>query len=337
MFSALTFVLFAPALGQPPALVAEARPVRHVVCVLEFELRFSPAYQLNELSVVAAAAPELSHHQIKVRTKMLAPAGELAKEPEWPFRPFVTARLRPAATQRTFPVKIQYEATLLERRLVPAAGRKPAPLDEKTRAAYLAPTEWYDFKTPAFARWLDQTGLRREEREAPLAFARRAFLTLGQKFGYKSGTAGRPASQVIALTEADCDTLSFVYIAALRANGVPARLLLGRSTAKSVQAGEPARLPGHAVVEFYADDVGWVYCDPAGGVKRARTRPLVDFGQSKGHFLVLQVEPGMRVPGAKAETVRTVRSLTSPAYANRGKGKSESKMTPVAWTVTVGP
>src|SRR5262249_17513252 len=194
--------------------------------------------------------------QIKVKTTMLSPrGGELAREPEAPFRPYVTTRFRPAATERTFSVKIQYEATLLERRLT-ARGAAGAPaLDAKAREGYLAPTQGYDFKSAEFGQWLDRTGLRRGQAEEPLAFAQRAYVTLGEKFGYKAHTSGRPASQVISLADADCDTLSFVYIAALRANGVPARLLLGRPVAKSHKA-EGGRLPGHAVTEFYADGAG---------------------------------------------------------------------------------
>jgi len=338
MYSSIALILVSFGSAQTPALIAESRPVRHVVCVLEEELRFSPTYQLTELSLAVGAAQDLPHHQIKVSTKMLAPTGgAVAKEPEWPFRAFVATRLRPAMNQPVFPVKIQYEATMMERRLVPAAGKKVAPLDAKTRETYLAPTEWYDYKAPEFTAWLKQTKLQREQRETPLAFAQRAFLMLGQKFTYKSATPGQPASQVIALKEADCDTLSFVYISSLRANGIPARILLGRSAVKSVKPSEAGRMPGHGAVEFFADGIGWVYCDPAGGVQHARTKPLADFGHSNGHLLVLQVDPGMKVPGSKADSVRIVRSITSPTIAMRGKGKAESKMTHVGWTVTVVP
>ena len=63
----------------------------------------------------------------------------------------------------------------------------------------------------------------------------------------------------------------------------------------------------------------------------------VSFGQSNGHLLVLQIDPAMKVPGSKADSVRTVRSITSPTIAMRGKGKAESKMTHVGWTVTIVP
>lgn len=339
MFAAAALVVLSSALGQSPALVAESRPVRHVVCVLEFQLSFSDAYQLNELCIAAPAAQELPHHQLKASTKMLSPAGgALAKELEAPFRAFMATRLRPVAKQSVFPIKIQYEATMLERRLVPGGAKSGAlpGLDAKSRERWLAPTEWYDYKAPEFAKWLKQTALERGPRETPLAFAQRAFVTVSQKYAYKAATPGRPASQVIALKEADCDNLSFLYIAALRANGIPARMLLGRSSVKSASAAESGRMPGHGAVELYADNVGWIYCDPAGGASHPK-KPLDHFGRSNGHLLVLQIDPDMKVPGSKADTVRTVRSLTSPSFASRGKGKTESKMTPLSWTVTAGP
>jgi hypothetical protein len=69
---------------------------------------------------------------------------------------------------------------------------------------------------------------------------------------------------------------------------------------------------------------------------QGRKNPLQKFGSSD-HFRVMQVDPGIKVPGAKTDTVRTVKSLTSPSYAVRGKGKAEGKLTHVGWTVTAGP
>lgn len=101
----------------------------------------------------------------------------------------------PPRPERAFPIKVRYEATPMERQLVPAmpAAVAAAPrLDPKEREAYLAPAKWYDYEALVFADWLAQAGLRRAAGEARLAFPQRAYLKLGEKFTYKAATAGRP-------------------------------------------------------------------------------------------------------------------------------------------------
>ena len=101
---------------------------------------------------------------------------------------------------------------------------------------------------------------------------------------------------VVQAGKGDCGGLSWVFIRALRANSVPARLLLGRWADSGVPAkdGQPFDGKYHAKAEFFAQGLGWVGVDMSGGVSTGN--PLTCFGNEPGDFVVLDLDIERVVP-----------------------------------------
>jgi transglutaminase-like putative cysteine protease len=133
-----------------------------------------------------------------------------------------------------------YEVTLLKRDL--KEGKPPLPplLDSTQRRVYTSATEEYDFKSEPFATWLQTNHLLRKDRESNLAFGFRALKTLSQALKYKGKTGIEKASTICTRGDGACGGLSNVYVAILRANGIPARVLYGRLAKNSSRPNDPA-------------------------------------------------------------------------------------------------
>ena len=84
-----------------------------------------------------------------------------------------------------------------------------------------------DLKSPALWDWMDHETLWRNDAESDLGFARRAFLAAARSLKYHFPTQTDRASAVCTSGTSDCGGLSCLYVAVLRANQIPARLLAG--------------------------------------------------------------------------------------------------------------
>jgi transglutaminase-like putative cysteine protease len=156
----------------------------------------------------------------------------------------------------TLTTEAEYEVTITRRILEPGAASTPVHvLPQAVRSIFLAATAHFDFSGPKFQSWLRKEGLRREPGERDLDFAYRAMQALVKTHTYRAELwSNRTASAVCAAGWADCGGLATIYVSIMRANGIPARCLSGRS----VDPNTP-----HVKMEFYADGVGWVPADPA--------------------------------------------------------------------------
>jgi transglutaminase-like putative cysteine protease len=191
----------------------------------------------------------------------------------------------------------------MERQLTPLAKGDPvpkvSPLTATEEKWYLAPTAtFYDYETRPFQEWLDRRGLRKKAGEEEVAFARRVFLDITDTCTYEAQQANdRHASAVCQTGKSDCGGLSVLFVAALRANGVPARSLVGswaESSKPDQKIGDIPFTQQHIRAEFFAPGVGWVPVDPAVAVlhfKGKREAILQQgFGYDAGNFLVRQVD-----------------------------------------------
>ena len=173
----------------------------------------------------------------------------------------------------------------------PALADAPAvaPLDPKTRRLELASVTIRPQSAP-FQAWLDEQELRREPGENEVDFARRAFLAVRKGIKYVEGEeVEHLASRVCEAGKSDYAGITAVYVAALRANGIPARALFGRVV---IYEGQPAKLNWpHAKAEFFAPGLGWVPADPAGAI-RSNSPPdgLEFFGTDSAEFLTLHLD-----------------------------------------------
>jgi hypothetical protein len=145
----------------------------------------------------------------------------------------------------------------------------------------------------------------------------------------------RRASQVCRAGQADCGGLTCLFASVLRANGVPARMLVGR-WAESEKAGD--KLNGfdyhqtHVKAEFFAQGIGWVPVDLAGGLSDGADREFAHFGDDPGDFLAFQVDEDFVVNplGAGREIIWGMQNV---AYWYFGKGDGKDEVYKENWTV----
>ena len=329
-----------PPAGGPVRYALEAKDARRVTGVLTYTVT-CPDLRAKEWLVFAAAAPELPG-QTGAKT-VLSPAGSPARDRSPLARGLLTARV-PATTddlQTTIPIRVTYEATLRSRTLValpPGAAAPPvAPLPPAERTLYLAERGDIDFGTGAFQKWLAAERLVRGEGEGEVAFARKGFRAIRDLMAYAyAADLDRRASAVCAAGRSDCGGLSALFVAVMRANGIPARGLYGRW---AESAGADARLSGvayyqwHVKAEFFADGVGWVPVDPSGAVQHDRTPDARRFfGSDRGDFLTFHVDPNPSFEAGQFG-VQTVGNLQTPAWWAGGRGSIAGARGAEGWTV----
>jgi transglutaminase-like putative cysteine protease len=278
--------------GRGPAYVTEEGPPRRYEAELTLKLH-APQLAVKEWVVFAARPPSLAGQEVKAAG--LEPGGKADHERSAARRPVLRARLSvaDAAPQQGVALRAHYEVELRERRLVEAGrAEKPAPAaapDPEERKLALAATKRIAFRAPEFRKWLEKQGLRRRDGEHAVDLARRAYLAVVKNFGYDfhPDMERRPDATCRA-GKSDCAGLSIVFVAALRANDVPARLRVGRWARSQ---GENDHGQAHVIAEFYAPGAGWVQADCTGGVLHDRTPGrLRYFGRFRADFITLHLD-----------------------------------------------
>ncbi|MBN9522994.1 transglutaminase domain-containing protein, partial [bacterium] len=129
---------------------------------------------------------------------------------------------------------------------------------------------------------------------------------------------------------------SVLFVAALRASGVPARALYGRWAASAVPdatLGGAAYLQWHVKAEFFAAGVGWVPADPGGAVQHDRTPGgLTYFGTDPGDFITFHTDPHLALDTGTTG-VRPVRNLQTPVWWVTGRGPTTPTRVVEDWKV----
>jgi len=276
----------------------ESKPGRQIEAVATVTVT-CPGFRADKWTTLVAVAPDLPSQQ-NVST-MVAPEGRRDRESSAYQRPifWVEEEARTGKERKTFQYTVTYRATLQQRKLVPSSeSTEDAEVETLSRAEkelYVEPTEFYDFKTPEFQRWLKKHRLdaRLGENESDVDFARRAFTAIWEDHKYNATDASNVASVVCRTGKSHCGGLASVFVAAMRANGIPARWLLGNWA----NSASPPDTPYHVMSEFYADGIGWVPADPSAAVAHfANDRQVMlerCFGVDDGNFLTTQVDHGL--------------------------------------------
>ena len=213
--------------------------------------------------------------QVNVRTTLF-PRGKAARELSDEGRPMLYVRIPPVGPRgrQELSARVEYEATLLDRRLdrrEPGDPEPPAvaPLDPKTRRLELANGHQFDYQSAPFRAWLDAQQLQRGPMEDEVEYARRAFLVVRKGIKhYEGADIEHLASRVCEVGKSDYAGITAVYVAALRANGIPTRVLSGRMAILKGQRTGTAW--PHAKVEFFAP--GSVGCRPTSPAPSDSTR-----------------------------------------------------------------
>jgi transglutaminase-like putative cysteine protease len=254
-----------------------------------------------------------------------------------PVRFWDHAVAHPVAPSR-LSITLEVDAVLWSRRLAPLQASdlppKVTPLSSIEAAFYQAPSRTFDFQSQAFVKWLKHGGLLRADNEAPLDLAARIITVLRSDFAYRFDMLeDKSVSLVCARAAADCAGFSYLLIAAMRANRVPARALIGR-LAKPRRGGsgpmENAFDQPHVRVEVFIADLGWVPIDPTFAVQNQRRSVASFIGNDDGDMLVLHVDPDLQLPFPDQQ--RIAGSLqVAPYYWAYGEGPFDGFFGPTGW------
>lgn len=276
------------ALAAPPAWVLDVKPARRIEATMTSEVRPPAGVKVRESVFVAAEAPELPS-QTQVSTR-ITPAGGVVKE-KATGRNLVVARLPGSPEGRT--VTVRYQATLMARKLVRAGdgpAERVAPLSAAERKRWLAASRHVDHGDAEFRRWLEAARLLRGKDEDDVAFARRVYRHLLTAYRYEIlPDQDHRVSRLCRAGKTDCAGLSTLFVSTLRANGVPARHLVGHNAVSGRRGAATATLDMqyHVRAEFFADSVGWVPVDLTLGLQ---TPGDAHFGNDAGDHLTQHLD-----------------------------------------------
>jgi hypothetical protein len=316
--------------AAPDGYYLATTPGRRVKATLHVTLG-RPGADVAEWSIYAPSAPTCAG-QRAVKTT-LTPNGRLVHELSALRRPMLASRLTGRGNEVRLVLTV--EATLIERRLRPREPGLDVPKVANLSAAdaklYTRATPSLDLKAKPLVAWLARHELRRGKDESELAFARRVYSFIKQHFEYEyeKGQDIRPAT-VCQNGKSDCGGLSTLFVATLRASGVPARLLQGR-WAHSEERGS-AYKQWHIEAEFFARGIGWVPVDLASAVLDGKAGAFAHFGNDPGNFLTLHLGHDLVMP--RLTGGRDSRfGIQSVAYWWRGQGTPRGEHYEETWTV----
>lgn len=335
--------LAAPLAGQPPAYRLEVTDAQQVSATVTYELR-AATYTVTKWMVFLPDPPDLpaqarTKFATTPATKAVTEKGPLARKVR--YAEVVPAKPGPGGK---LVLKMEIGATLRARELVELApGERPPavpPLTAAERKLYLAAGTRIDHTAEAFRDWLDAKKLRRDRAESAVAFAARVVETVRTDFTYHfDPTADKRASVACRAGKTDCAGMAFVFVAALRANDVPARALVGRRALPR----EPDSAPGqlgydrpHVRAEFFVPNVGWVPADPSDALV-GKGRPVREFvGRDAGDLLVFHVDADLQLPFP--DKVRETPFLQiGPYYWAQGTGAFDATFGPTGWDLKATP
>ena len=333
---AVLLLCCAAAGAQQPSHRIEATDHQKVSATLTYELR-TTNFAVTKWMIFLPEPPELPS-QGKVKTSA-NPVGKIVAEKSPLAR---KVRYIEIAVAKPVPgmgvsMKHEVEAVLRSRKLVELQeGEKPpavAPLTAVERKCYLSSTTHVDHDTRAFQDWLDAKKLRRTKAENPLDFAARVLEVIRADYTYRfDPDEDRRASVACATDRTDCAGMTYLFVAAMRANDVPARGLVGRLALPREPGTDRSQLGyerPHIRAEMYLWGVGWVPVD-ATYAHSGKSQVSAYIGHDPGDLLVLHIDVDLRLPYPDKE--REVQYLqVGPSYWATGKGAFDGEYGPTGW------
>ncbi len=321
--------------AHPPALQLESRPARHINASMVFAIGGSKL-AADQWFLYMPLPPETAA-QTHITYKATPEVSKTA-EPTGLKQPLLLWQIQAAQNQKNMvAVNITYSADLLSHKLVPGPPAEIPALPDDQRTLYTAATTMLDWSAPPFQDWLAKNTLRPAANETDLDLARRIFLHLKEhsNFEFKDGIERR-VSRTCATMKTDCGGLTALYVAALRANSIPARQLVGRwaQSAKKDEKlyGKPWQQE-HIKAEFYADKIGWIPVDVSVAVDYdKKPGSLQHFGQDPGNFLTFHYDADITL-NVPQQGQKSIRFMQEPAYFFQGRGSLEGEVKQSDWIV----
>lgn len=329
--------------AEPPHYKIEVSDRQTITATITYEIKTTNGTVVR-WSAFLPEPPELAGQtKLKVTSE---PPGNVVSEKSQLARKvrLLDVKLAMPTTGATLAMRLDIEATLRSRKLVPLGeGEKPpkvAALTEAEKKYYLAAHGLADFDAKPFADWLNAKGLRLGKREQPSDLATRVLEVLRTDYEYRfEAGADRKASVVCGRKATDCGGMSNLFVATMRANRIPARLLVGR-LAKPRKADSKSTDPEydqpHARAEFYLTGVGWVPVDPTYAVAD-KQKPAANFiGYDPGDLLVLHVGTDLRLPFPDQVRPTELLQVAPPCWAT-GRGMFDGILGPTGWELKAMP
>jgi transglutaminase-like putative cysteine protease len=172
-----------------------------------------------------------------------------------------------------------------------------APIVAPEPGAFLASTESVNWKDGDFQDWLDAAGLRRKGDESPVNFGQRVYTYFREhgRYEYPPVSAWTSAACCQRL-RTDCGGFSLTFVAACRANKIPARLLVGQCFKARQQSNGTVVLTdgrqAHVIAEFFDPQIGWIPEDISSTFLHVPGySDLNFFGRDPGYFFAWHTDP----------------------------------------------
>jgi transglutaminase-like putative cysteine protease len=336
----LLFANCAPAQQLPYKL--EVADVHKVSATITYEIR-TKEYAPRKWMMFLHEPPETPSQSI-AGTKA-EPEGQLVTEKSPLARKvrYIEVNVENPAPNASVKLRLDIEATLRSRKLVKLAdGEKPppvTPLTETERKYYLAPSLQANFDAPAFRDWLDAKKLHLGKDESPLDFAERILEVIRADVTYYTDPyEAKTAAMVCKSNKTDCVGMSLLFVGAMRASSIPARLIVGRIASPNTADGLKVTNSDHPHVkaEMYLPGIGWVPVD-ASYANGNKGNPVKDYiGNDPGDLLILHVDCDLKAPFP--DRVRNVRYMQLDAfYVVEGDGKFDGYFGRSGWEMKSTP
>lgn len=201
----------------------------------------------------------------------------------------------------------------------------------------LASTFSLDYKADSFQNFLKKNSFKIKTGESDLCFAYRVFTELRSLYRYNwAQDLDRKVSKTCLVQSSDCAGLSYLFCAVLRANGIPARTLIGR-IARSTRRVEDfsSSFSCHARTEFFVEKIGWIPADLSEAVSIRRSPVENFFGTDHGDLIVMHVNPDLLLD-SHFDGMKTIRSMPDFRFwiaGSDGKALDNAAPRQIIWTV----
>lgn len=313
-------------------------PSRPLAATLKFKVNSPSTQALQWVIYMPSPAETLQQHFAGIKFSVEGSPASFKYATELsPEHRYVLLSQIPADTpllKTQVAAKAVYHLTVAGRQLNPGAAKtKVDPLSESDRKIYTAASETIDFQSPSFQSWLKKKGLLRQAGERDIDFAWRTFSAIRRQFNYQYvESQDRHASVICQQQSSDCGGLSWLLVSTLRANGIPARSLVGRwqKTNNNPDSAENMFGECHVKSEFFAENVGWIPMEISGAVSSPGVDQLQFFGRFAGDFITLHLDTDL-ILNSIWFGISKVRNMQSPLFWVTGSGTVSGNSTETTW------